>query len=313
MSSTLDWRTLVRHARRLPPIVPRLGWRTLRALSFPGAIVRWLRDRRAYRTMPGAERLRWRDSDPQLFDRLPASPFDRTTSTRTRGRPTDRRATPRPTRRRRLARRPRRLPHRGDRGHLRRHPAAGGRHRGPRAGRRQRAGRCRSRDRSLESVSLPARRRAHRAGAVRRCARPGLGTRTAAAELQRVLAGRWPAAVLAAGRPAAARTSTRTACTSRGGRAMVPRAGAGWSSRASTTPAPSSAAPLARRARGLTLRVRDVPLHQGRVRLVPPLGSPARASGPSLLALGPAAILGARPPVPGPAVTGLGEVDGGDR
>lgn len=76
MSSNVDWRNLVRHARRLPPILPRLGWRALRALSFPGAMVRWLRDRKAYRSMPGAESMRWRDSDPQLFDRLPASPYD---------------------------------------------------------------------------------------------------------------------------------------------------------------------------------------------------------------------------------------------
>jgi len=48
----------------------------LRALSIPAGLVRWIRDRKSYRGLPGAEELRWRDSDPQLFDRLPTSPYD---------------------------------------------------------------------------------------------------------------------------------------------------------------------------------------------------------------------------------------------
>lgn len=44
-------------------------------VAVPGA-ARYLRDRRAYRALPGAERLRWRDSLPMLGDRLATTPFD---------------------------------------------------------------------------------------------------------------------------------------------------------------------------------------------------------------------------------------------
>lgn len=37
---------------------------------------RYLRERRAYRALPGSERLRWRDSLPMLTDRLATTPFD---------------------------------------------------------------------------------------------------------------------------------------------------------------------------------------------------------------------------------------------
>jgi SAM-dependent methyltransferase len=70
------WPRLLRLARRLPPVVPKIGWLAFRTLSIPAALVRWARDRKSYQAIPGAERLRWRDSDPQLFDRLPTSPYD---------------------------------------------------------------------------------------------------------------------------------------------------------------------------------------------------------------------------------------------
>jgi SAM-dependent methyltransferase len=57
-------------------VVPRIGWSLIRGLAiFPG-LARWMRARNAYLALPQAERLRWRDSDPYLFDRLPASPYD---------------------------------------------------------------------------------------------------------------------------------------------------------------------------------------------------------------------------------------------
>jgi SAM-dependent methyltransferase len=63
-------------AHRLPPIVPDLGLRVLRASAVPVGTVRYLRDRRRYRELPGAEQLRWRDALPKLADRLPTTPFD---------------------------------------------------------------------------------------------------------------------------------------------------------------------------------------------------------------------------------------------
>jgi SAM-dependent methyltransferase len=63
-------------AHRLPPLVPRIALQATRAaVTVPGA-ARYLRERRAYRTLPGAERLRWRDSLPMLADRLATTPYD---------------------------------------------------------------------------------------------------------------------------------------------------------------------------------------------------------------------------------------------
>jgi SAM-dependent methyltransferase len=70
------WPGLVARVRRLPPVVPQVGWFGLRMLSVPLGLVRWLRDRGRYAALPGAEPLRWLDSEPQLFDRLPTSPYD---------------------------------------------------------------------------------------------------------------------------------------------------------------------------------------------------------------------------------------------
>lgn len=63
-------------AHRLPPLVPHLGLRAARGVALVPGGVRYLRDRRTYRTLPGAEPLRWRDSFPKLSDRMLTTPFD---------------------------------------------------------------------------------------------------------------------------------------------------------------------------------------------------------------------------------------------
>jgi hypothetical protein len=50
--------------------------RVIGAARTPGALLRYLRDRAAYRRLADAEPLRWRDEFPQLGDRLTTSPFD---------------------------------------------------------------------------------------------------------------------------------------------------------------------------------------------------------------------------------------------
>jgi SAM-dependent methyltransferase len=63
-------------AHRLPPLAAQLGLRTVRAgMSVPGA-ARYLRDRRAYARLPGAEPMRWRDAYPRVADRVATSPYD---------------------------------------------------------------------------------------------------------------------------------------------------------------------------------------------------------------------------------------------
>jgi SAM-dependent methyltransferase len=57
-------------------VVADLGARGLRAAAVPGAARRYLRDRAAYRRLPGAEPLRWRDAFPKLGDRQATSPYD---------------------------------------------------------------------------------------------------------------------------------------------------------------------------------------------------------------------------------------------
>ncbi len=47
-----------------------------RLFRAPGAYARHLRHRRLYQQHSAAERLRWRDEYPQLWDRLPSSPYD---------------------------------------------------------------------------------------------------------------------------------------------------------------------------------------------------------------------------------------------
>lgn len=72
----MELEKLVPIARRLPPIIPQAGIRLLRGLGVPAGIVAYLRDRRHYRRLPGAEPLRWLNAFPQLGDRLQTSPFD---------------------------------------------------------------------------------------------------------------------------------------------------------------------------------------------------------------------------------------------
>jgi SAM-dependent methyltransferase len=47
-----------------------------RLFRAPGAYARHLRHRRLYQQHSAAERLHWRDEYPQLWDRLPSSPYD---------------------------------------------------------------------------------------------------------------------------------------------------------------------------------------------------------------------------------------------
>jgi SAM-dependent methyltransferase len=63
-------------ANRLPPLVAQLGIKTIRAAAtIPGG-ARYLRDRRAYARLPGAEPMRWRDAFPKVADRVLTSPYD---------------------------------------------------------------------------------------------------------------------------------------------------------------------------------------------------------------------------------------------
>lgn len=63
-------------AHRLPPLVPYVGLRAVRAVAAVPAAGRYAVNRRRYAALPGAERLRWRDSFPKLADRLPSTPYD---------------------------------------------------------------------------------------------------------------------------------------------------------------------------------------------------------------------------------------------
>jgi hypothetical protein len=65
-----------RVALRLPPVIPELGVRVVRAAAVPGAFARFVADRRTYRRMPRAEPLLWRNAQPKLADRISHSPYD---------------------------------------------------------------------------------------------------------------------------------------------------------------------------------------------------------------------------------------------
>ena len=69
-------RSLRQIAHRAPPVVAYLGYRGLRAAATVPGGIRYLRDRRTYRAMPGAEPLRWRDAFPKVTDRLMSTPYD---------------------------------------------------------------------------------------------------------------------------------------------------------------------------------------------------------------------------------------------
>ncbi len=73
----LNMERVKRIARRLPPVVGQVGARALQAGAATSGGVAYIRDWRAYRSLPHAERLRLRDVFPQLGDRVTSSPFDR--------------------------------------------------------------------------------------------------------------------------------------------------------------------------------------------------------------------------------------------
>ncbi len=58
------------------PALRYVAGRVVRAAAVAPGAARYLRDRSAYRQLPGAETLRWRDSFPKLTDRVASSPFD---------------------------------------------------------------------------------------------------------------------------------------------------------------------------------------------------------------------------------------------
>ena len=68
--------TLRSRAQRLPPLVPYLGMRVIRAAATVPELGRYAANRRRYAALPGAEPLRLRDSFPKLADRLSTTPFD---------------------------------------------------------------------------------------------------------------------------------------------------------------------------------------------------------------------------------------------
>jgi SAM-dependent methyltransferase len=63
-------------AQRLPPVVPQIGVRVLRAAYAVPGFARYLADRRAYSKLPGAEPLRLRDAMPIVSEAVPTSPYD---------------------------------------------------------------------------------------------------------------------------------------------------------------------------------------------------------------------------------------------
>lgn len=64
------------YALRLPPVVSQIGLRGVRAAAVVPGLIRYLRDVRAYRSMPGAEPLRLRDAFPKVADQVLATPYD---------------------------------------------------------------------------------------------------------------------------------------------------------------------------------------------------------------------------------------------
>ena len=68
--------SLTATARRLPPYVAHLGFRGVHVATAVPAAARYVRDRRAYRRLPGAEALTLLDSFPKLSDRSLTSPYD---------------------------------------------------------------------------------------------------------------------------------------------------------------------------------------------------------------------------------------------
>ena len=73
MSRTRD---SLRSAATASPLVGRAIALMLQQARLGAAIPGYVRAWRRYRRLPDAERLRLRDADPRLFDRLPSTPYD---------------------------------------------------------------------------------------------------------------------------------------------------------------------------------------------------------------------------------------------
>jgi SAM-dependent methyltransferase len=57
-------------------MVAQAGLRAVRAAAVVPGAARYLRDRRAYTRLPGAEPMRWRDAFPKVADRILTTPYD---------------------------------------------------------------------------------------------------------------------------------------------------------------------------------------------------------------------------------------------
>ena len=71
---SISQRLIVLARRR--PLISLVGSGLMRVVMAPHGYAHYLRDRRAYKRLPEAESLRWRDSYPLVHDRLPSSPYD---------------------------------------------------------------------------------------------------------------------------------------------------------------------------------------------------------------------------------------------
>ena len=63
-------------ADRLPPAVAAFGARVVAGTAATVGLLSYLRDRRTYQRMDGAEALHWRNDYPKTGDRLSTSPYD---------------------------------------------------------------------------------------------------------------------------------------------------------------------------------------------------------------------------------------------
>jgi SAM-dependent methyltransferase len=67
---------LLEIARRLPPIVADLGYRSLKAATAVPGFARYVHDWSAYRGLPDAEPLKLRNALPKVGDRVLTTPYD---------------------------------------------------------------------------------------------------------------------------------------------------------------------------------------------------------------------------------------------